>query len=260
MLYLLIFIIGTAIGSFLNVVICRLPEKKTIVKGRSECPHCKAVLGLKDLIPILSFFVLKGKCGKCKKKISWQYPLVELATGLLFVFLAYFYNIGESFANPLFYRDLVFVSALVVIFMTDLRFYLIFDSVTFPMMVFAFAINVFILSNSSNWLEVIGYLVLAGLVGGGFFYIQHFISKGKWIGGGDIRLGVLMGFMLGWPNIIVGIFFAYIIGAFVSIILLTGQKKKMKSQVPFGVFLAIGTLIALLWGEGIMTWYLGLMI
>ena len=145
MVYLLLFIVGAAIGSFLNVIICRLPEKKSVVKGRSECPHRKSVLKAQDLLPILSFFILKGKCRSCKKKISWQYPLVELVVGLLFVYMAYLYNLSGGFASLLFYRDLVFVSALVIIFMTDLRFYLIFDAVVYPMMIFALAINFFII-------------------------------------------------------------------------------------------------------------------
>lgn len=258
--YILAFILGGAIGSFLNVVICRLPEKKSVVKGRSECPHCKSVLKAQDLIPILSFFVLKGKCRSCKKKISWQYPLVELVTGLLFVFTAYMYNLPVAVSDPFFFRDLVFVSALIIIFMTDLKYFLIFDAVVLPMMLFSLVINIFLLSHSENWFEVLTSLALAAFVGGAFFYVQYYLSKGKWLGAGDIRLGVLMGFMLGWPNIVVAIFFSYIIGAIISVLLLVLTDKGMKSQVPFGVFLAIGTLVALWWGKSILTWYLGFLI
>ncbi|NQT50053.1 prepilin peptidase [Candidatus Kuenenbacteria bacterium] len=255
-----IFVIGLCIGSFLNVVICRLPEKESIVKSRSNCPHCKENLKAQDLIPLLSFLILKGKCRQCKKKISWQYPLVEFATAALFVFLAWHYNLAGNLANPFFYRDLIFVVGLVVIFTTDLRFYLILDAVSLPLAVFAFIINFFLLSNSTNYLEIAINLIIAGIIGAGFFWIQYYFSKGKWVGGGDIRLGMAMGFILGWPNVLVALLMAYIGGAIISLILLATKVKKMKSQVPFGVFLTAATFIVLIWGNQILDWYLSLLL
>ncbi len=256
--YFITGIAGLCIGSFLNVVICRLPEKKSIAKGRSACPHCKENLKARDLVPLLSFLLLKGKCRQCHKKISWQYPLVEFFTGAIFVFLAWHHLADQVLANPFFFRDLVFAAGLIVIFTTDLRFYLILDAVTIPLAVFAFAVNFFLLSTSANYLQVAMNLIIAGAVGGGIFLLQHLISKGKWVGAGDIRLGVLMGFMLGWPSIGVALFLAYIAGAVVGIILVICKKKKMQSQLPFGVFLSLATFVTLIWGERILSWYLGL--
>lgn len=257
--FIAIFIIGLVVGSFLNVIICRLPEKKSIAKGRSCCPSCQERIKFYDLIPIVSFFILKRKCRKCKKPISWQYPLVELFTGLIFVFLAYHYQIVSSLSNPLFFRDLVFVCALIVIFTTDLRFFMILDMVVIPMMVFALLVNIFILSNSANFISVIISLIVSAIVAGGFFWLQYVISKGKWIGMGDVNLGFLMGFMLGWPNILFALVLGYFLGAIVSVILLLFKLKKMDSPLPFGVFLTVATGVAMLWGSQIIGWYLGLL-
>lgn len=253
--YILVFIIGSAVGSFLNVVICRLPEKRSIVKGRSCCPYCQTAIKLRDLIPILSFFLLRGKCRQCRKKISWQYPIIELVSGLLFVFLAWQHQLPVNFDNAFFYRNIVFVAALIVIFVTDLRYYLIFQAVTIPVMFFALIANTFLYSYSGDWLTTLSYLVLAGAISGGFFFLQYYLSKGKWIGGGDVYLGLLMGFMLGVQNVLLALFIAYIIGAIVSVFLLLFRRKKLKSQVPFGVFLSLATFIALSWGDVILNWY-----
>ncbi len=254
--YLLLFIIGACVGSFLNVVILRLPQKKSIVKESSHCPNCQKKLKAYDLIPVISFFLLGAKCRNCQKKISWQYPIVELVCAGLFIFLGYHYQILTNFANPIFYRDLVFVSTLLIIFVTDLKYYLIFDAVTVPLMIFAFLINFFILSNSNNYWSVFINLIVSAVIGGGFFLLQYIVSKGKWIGGGDIRLGFLMGFMLGWPMILVALVIAYLVGAIISIFLVIGKKKKMKSEVPFGVFLSFATFVVLIWGNQILNWYL----
>jgi len=258
-IYFLIFILGAVIGSFLNVVICRLPEKKSVVRDRSACPHCKAIIKPIDLIPIVSFFILGGKCRQCRKNISWQYPLVEFITGLIFVFLAYYHNIIVDFNNLAFYRDLVFACGLLVVFMTDLLYYYIFDAVVLPMMFFAGIVNFFLLANSTNYLLTLGHLALAAVVGGGFFYIQYVLSKGKWVGGGDIYLGIMMGLMLSWPNILVALFIAYVGGALVSLGLMIFRKKGLKSIVPFAVFLSAATFIVLLYGTQILNWYLGLL-
>lgn len=260
MFYLLIFIFGTIVGSFLNVVILRLHNGGSIVKSRSKCPHCQHLLGPKDLVPLASFISQRGKCRYCQKKISWQYPLVEAATGLLFV-LATYNMIGSlSFVN-LFYnsavfsvwlRNLIFISFLLVIFVYDLRWYLILDVITWPAMAVALVFNLLIGFSPLN-------LLIGALVGFGFFALQFFISRGKWIGGGDLRLGALMGMMLGWKSLLVALLVSYMVGALVSICLLASGKKGLKSAIPFGTFLAIGTLVALLWGEEIVNWYFNLM-
>ncbi|MBI5077535.1 prepilin peptidase [Candidatus Falkowbacteria bacterium] len=266
-MFILIFITGLCVGSFLNVIIlrlgsgqvCRLPEKRSIVRGRSACPRCKEPILWYDLIPLMSFFILKTRCRHCREKISWQYPLIELATGLAFVLLALYHQVNVNPVNPFFYRDIVFFSALIIIFVTDLKCFLIFDAVVIPMMAFAFLANVFVFGTASNYVDVVFNLIFAAAVGAAFFLAQYLLSKGKWLGAGDIRLGLLMGLMLGWPNVLAAIFIAYIFGAIASIILLLFKIKKMKSQVPLGVFLSLSTMVMLIYGNKIIDWYVGLM-
>ncbi|MFH1427725.1 MAG: prepilin peptidase [Patescibacteria group bacterium] len=260
---IIIFIFGLCMGSFLNCLIWRLHEKKTIL-GRSICPQCKKKISWYNNIPLISFLILRGRCRTCKKKISWQYPIVELVTALLFL-LAGLINFQFSifnfhsifnfqFSMPVvivFFRDLIFISVLIIIFIYDLRWYLILDRITVPVMIFALAVNLYLGFGLAN-------LAIAVVIGGGFFLTQFLISKGRWIGGGDIRLGALMGLMLGYPMIITALMLAYIFGSIFGIILLVTKKKEWSSQIPFGTFLSIATIIVMFWGEQILGWYLNL--
>jgi len=175
---------------------------------------------------------------------------VELTTGILFVLAIL--NIEYSIFNIKYLipvlRDLFFISVLVIIFIYDLKWYLILDIITVPAMALALAFNLFL---GYTWQN----LFLAAIIGGGFFLIQYIISKGKWIGGGDIRMGALMGFMLGYPHIITGLMLSYIFGSIIGIILLIAGKKRMSSQIPFGTFLSAATIIVLLWGVDILALY-----
>jgi len=214
------------------------------------CPHCQKKINWYDNVPLISFIVLHGKCRNCKKIISFQYPIVELTTGILFVLAIL--NIEYSIFNIKYLipvlRDLFFISVLVIIFIYDLKWYLILDIITVPAMALALAFNLFL---GYTWQN----LFLAAIIGGGFFLIQYIISKGKWIGGGDIRMGALMGFMLGYPHIITGLMLSYIFGSIIGIILLIAGKKRMSSQIPFGTFLSAATIIVLLWGVDILALY-----
>ena len=252
--YFIIFVIGLCIGSFIDCLVWRLNRKKTIL-GRSICPQCKKKIAWYDNIPLISFIILRGRCRHCKKKISFQYPLVELATGILFVIVWLRLNNTSDFVLQTSYllllRDLIFISILIVIFIYDLRWYLILDIITVPAMALALVLNFFLGFNCLN-------LLIAAAIGGGFFLLQYVVSRGKWIGGGDIRLGVLMGLMLGYPQIIVALMLAYILGSIVGIMLLAAKKKQWSSQIPFGAFLSAATVVVLLWGEKILDWYLGI--
>ena len=251
MIPVLIFILGLIIGSFLNAVIFRLKENEQFIRGRSKCLKCKHQLKFLDLIPLFSFIFLKGKCRYCHKRISCQYPLVEVATGIIFL-LGYF-NIQSS-SLPVFQSFnilvyFIFSCFLIIIFVYDLKHYLILDKVTLTALVFALVLN-FLLGKS------IVNLLIAALVVAGFFFLQFIVSHGKWIGGGDIRLGLVMGAMLGWPDVLTALVLAYVIGALTGLALIVFKKKKFKSQLPFGTFLSLATLITLLWGERILGWYL----
>lgn len=239
---IVIFLLGLCVGSFLNVLICRLPCGQS-ADGRSRCPRCRKTLRWRELAPLVSFLIQKGRCRGCAKKISWQYPMLELVTAVLFVFV---YAPQNFILNGLLF---VSVSAMLVVFMIDLQYGLILDAIIWPAAIIISILQV--LSGTS-----IFNLLSAALLAGGFFALQWVFSKGKWIGEGDIGLGILMGLILGWPNILSALFFAYVGGALISLLLLALRKKTLKSAVPFGVFLAPATLAALLWGEQLIKWYL----
>ncbi len=246
---LLIFLLGLSVGSFLNVAVFRVHDGEPVLRGRSKCRSCEEHLGARDLVPVLSYLALRGRCRRCKAVISWQYPLVELVTGILFV-LAY----AHAGWTVEFVRDAIFVSFLIIIFVYDLRHMLIIDRFTIPAMIFAVIVNL--------WLGIVpAWSVLAGgLVLAAFFWIQFLVSRGTWVGGGDIRMGALMGFMLGVEYGLIALFFAYMLGAIVSVGLLVTGKVNRKTPIPFGTFLSVATLMALFAGSAIVKSYLSLFV
>jgi len=232
---LFIFVLGTVIGSFLNVVIIRLKAKKSIFKNRSHCVFCNKKLRWYELIPLMSFVMQLGKCRGCKKRFSWQYPLVELFTGLVFLILfiyefSFFWFIISCF--------------LIILFVYDLKHYLVPDVIIYPAIILSFVFHF--------------YFIFPGLIGAAFFLVIVLISKGKWMGMGDVKIGALMGLLLGFKLLIVALFLAFLVGALVSIALMIIKKKKLKSEIPFVPFLAGATFISLLWGNVLINWYLNL--
>ena len=259
-LYFFVFVLGLCVGSFLNVVIFRLKilnfskRKNLRKKNRSQCPKCNHQLNWQDLFPVFSFLFLRGKCRYCKEKISWQYPLVELATGIIFL-LVFFAQSSPVFnGNFLNVLNLIFlfyiVSVLIIIFVYDLKHYIIPDKILFPAIAITFFYQLFF-----NF-ALIGNYLIAVLVGAGFFLIIFFVSRGMAMGFGDVKLAILMGLLLGFPNILTALFLAFFFGVIISIILIIFYGKKMKSEIPFGPFLVLGTFLALFWGTGIINWYL----
>jgi prepilin signal peptidase PulO-like enzyme (type II secretory pathway) len=243
-----VFVLGACIGSFLNCYIYRLENKKSL-KGRSFCPHCKHTLNWQDLFPVFSFLFLRGKCRYCKKKISWQYPVVELATGIIFLLIFNFKFLSILNLAFLFYV----ASALIIIFVYDLKHYIIPDKVLFPAIIVTFLYRLF----ESFWIPAsAGMTVLAVIISAGFFFVIWLVSKGKWMGFGDVKLAVLMGLLLGLPNVLVALFLAFFFGAIIGVILMVLEKKNLKSEIPFGPFLIAGTFLALFWGPQIIQWYL----
>jgi len=232
--YLFIFFLGLAVGSFLNCVIYRLETGGSFLGGRSFCPHCRHKLGFWDLIPVLSFLWLRGRCRYCQERISFQYPLVELTVGILFVLI----HLNSATA----FLAYVIVPFLIVIFVYDLKHYIIPDKVIYPV------IALVLIFNFSAWPSALGAAA--------FFAAIVLISRGKWMGLGDVKLAFLMGIILGFPNILAALFLAFLAGAIIGIGLIALGRKKMKSEVPFGPFLVTGTLIAMFWGEELINWYL----
>lgn len=258
--YLIIFIFGLIVGSFLNCVIYRLEHKElsSFVRGRSFCPHCKHTLYCWDLIPIFSFLILKGKCRYCQKKISWQYPLVEIAIALLFLLIFNYNPIATLFQSITILYLLLVSCFLFIIFVYDLKYFIIPDKVIFPAIITALIYNLFQLLATHYSLSTILNFLYAAFGAAGFFLIIFLISKGKWMGFGDVKLAFFMGLLLGFPNILVALFLAFLIGAIIGIGLILAKRKHLKSELPFGPFLVTGTFIALFWGQTIAYWYLNL--
>lgn len=236
-------LLGLVVGSFVNAVIYRMHAGGSIVTGRSACPSCGHRLLARDLLPIVSFLALAGKCRRCKEPISRQYPLVELATAVLFVALWMRFGLTLSFALLA-----VCASFLVVIFVYDLKHQLILDRVTIPAIVIAALASV---ARGLPWASILIGAAIGFLV----FFLQFVLSKGTWVGGGDIRLGALMGVLLGWQGVLLALFLAYITGALAAIPLLALKRKTMKDPIPFGTFLSAAAMFTLLYGDAVIQWY-----
>jgi len=258
MSYILILLFGLCVGSFLNVVICRLKTKESIFIGRSHCPQCRTVLKWYDLIPVLSFLIQKGKCRYCNKKISLQYPLVEIATGLLFLLVFYkFWNLGFGIWNILVLCFMVYVlCSLIIIFVYDLKHYIIPDKIVYPAIIVSgiwYLVSGIFIQNTKY--EILN-TILAAFIASGFFLCLVLVSKGKWMGLGDVKLAFLMGLVLGWPNILLALFLSFFSGAIVGVGLIMFHKKGFKSEIPFGPFLSASTVFALLYGSQIIEKFL----
>ena len=239
---------GLVGGSFINALLWRIPKNKNITFDRSECIKCGHKLGFLDLIPVLSFIFLLGKCRYCGKKISWQYPLIEIVSGLGLYFLALKFN-GLEFA----WLAGIFLLS-VFIFVYDLKNLIILNgSVFIGVLWVSLGLWFFKINNFEN-------NILTAFVIFSFFFCLYFFSKGRWVGGGDAKLGLLLGLWLGWPMGLVGLLFAYILGSIVGIPLLIFRLVSLKSKIPFGPFLIIGAWIAFLWGQKIIEWYTNILL
>ena len=241
-------LIGLAVGSFINALVYRLQNNESIASGRSHCTSCGYTLAWYDLIPVISFFMLGARCRSCHGAISWQYPFVELISALSFGLSVLVYRVNGAAAQL---TTIIFFIILLIILAYDLKYLLIPDSVSIPSIIVVIGIQIFLHPS----VVYIGQLCLAGLFAAGFFYLQFMVSKGKWIGGGDIRFGFLMGVMLGIPQIGIALIGAYILGTVISLPLVALGVKGMKSEVPLGVFLSLATIVTLLWGSTISAWY-----
>ncbi len=234
-----IFITGIVFGSFLNVLIYRLPHNLPLT-GRSFCPKCKKKISWQDNIPLLSFVLLGGKCRSCRSPISWQYPLVELATGVLFVLTVIF--LAKDNLSSIIYH-LSILSVLIVVFFTDLKYGIIPDKITYPAIIISL---IYIILNTQYLILNTSLSALGAAV---FLAFLHLITRGRGMGLGDVKLAFLMGLLLGFPKIIVAFYLAFLTGAAVSLILVLIGKKKFGQTIPFGPFLVAGTLIAMFLGE-----------
>jgi len=249
---LIIFLIfGLIIGSFLNAVVYRINAVESLME-RSHCPHCKKKVRWFDNIPLLSFIILSARCRDCGEKISWQYPVVEAMTGVLFALIGnYFFNLFDFSSWLLVAYYMVVFSILMIIFVYDFKY------MEIPMLILWLGVGVslayFIFADYQNFAGATSIFdlkimsgILGALVAGGFFWLLAAYSKETWMGYGDAYLGILVGLIVGWPNILGALMLSFTIGAIVSVGLIVVSKKTMKSQVPFAPFLITGTFLVIL--------------
>ena len=257
MILLVLILLGLCFGSFANAFVWRLHEKRNWVSERSECPHCHHILAPKDLVPVLSWLALRGKCRYCRKPIP-DTPLTELATPVLFA-LSYIYW-PEALHGAGLFRFvlwLIFMVSFVILAAYDIRWYELPDKVVFPLMILAgvWVAGSWVHAGAHGWHGALGSLVGAAIVSG-LFFVLHQISGGKWIGFGDVKLGIVLGALAGGVlESCLLLFFASFIGMLVSLPLMIAGKANRKTQLPFGPLLLAGTIIAVLFGQGIIDWY-----
>jgi len=237
MILFFLFIIGLCFGSFLSATASREGGKKSNWRGRSFCPHCHRKLTITDLIPVFSFIFLKGRCRACHKPIGWREPAVELATGLAFLTVGV---IHHGTIDLLLARDLVLTIFLILLFLTDVYHGLLPHRFTAAGTIAAIVLNLW----TQNFTPV--QMIFGMIICGGFFYLQHLISRGRWVGGGDIGMGLFLGAALGAWYGLWALGLAYVLGALAAVILLATKKMTLKSAMPFGPFLAIAGWVVLI--------------
>jgi leader peptidase (prepilin peptidase)/N-methyltransferase len=274
--YIFAGIFGAIIGSFLNVVIHRVPNEESVVFPNSRCPSCGAVIAFYDNIPILSYMALGAKCRRCKEHISIRYPAVEALTAALFVAVAW--HDGMSVALPF---DLVFVSALLALIFIDAEHMILPNAITYPGIVFAVVARIAIpfltrtphfddLPSLINgpfegmpiWVASLGGAAIGALAGGGSLWLMGWIWEKlrgvEAMGLGDVKMMFMVGAYLGWRLTILTIFVGVLSGSIIGVLLMARQRERnMQMLLPFGIFLGIGAIASLLFGSQIVGWYAG---
>jgi leader peptidase (prepilin peptidase)/N-methyltransferase len=235
--------LGAVVGSFLNVVIARLPKGESLVRPGSRCPACRAPIPWFHNIPLLSFAWLRGRCRECRRPISWQYPLVEGITAGLFALAAW--RLGPA---PELLAAWVFLAALVAITGIDLEHQIIPDAISLPGIGLGFLAS--FLNPALTWTSSL----LGIALGGGLFLIVILGSRGG-MGGGDMKLGAMLGAFLGHKMALLAIFSGVVLGGFVAGVLVATGLRRRKDPIPFGPFLAIGGMLSLFAGKEILAWY-----
>lgn len=248
-------IIGLAVGSFLNVCADRLPQQESIARGRSHCGSCRRQIRTRDLIPLMSYVALRGRCRDCGERIPPRIPAVELITGLVYAALLYAYG-----PTIIFGVLAVYAAILVLVFVIDLERSLILNSVVATGLIFALVVAAIV---QPTWLGDLGahafVSALAGMAAGFvLLFLIALVARGG-MGWGDVKFAAFMGAATGIPLVFVALFCGIILGGITGITLLVTRKRTRKQTIPFGPFLAAGTMATLLWGTQMLRWYLGLM-
>ncbi len=272
MTIIILALLGLALGSFINALVWRLRQQETanskkeatrysITKGRSQCVYCGHQLSAADLVPVLSWLMLGGKCRYCKKPILWQYPLVELATAGLFILSYIFWPQPLGGAETVdFVVWLALITGLIALAVYDLRWMLLPNRIIFPL-IYLISLSALVQAYLDFSPGPVISAVSGALVGGGLFYGIFQLSRGRWIGGGDVKLGFLLGAAVGgvWPALLM-LFVASVLGSIVSVPLLASGKVGRSSRIPFGPFLIAAAIIVKLFGDDITDWYINLVL
>ncbi|MBS1794026.1 MAG: prepilin peptidase [Acidobacteria bacterium] len=272
--YVFIFIFGAIVGSFLNVVIHRVPREESIVFPNSACPKCKTAIKPYDNLPILSWLLLGGKCRSCKEKIAARYPAVELLTALLFT--ATFWAVGFNAFLPI---VLIFVASTVALIFIDAEHMILPDVINFPLLGLALAVRVLypillspvyftdirfapltMLAGWPVWLVSLAGALLGALAGGGSLWLVGKIWEKlrgvEAMGLGDVKMMFAFGALLGWRLTLLTIFLGAFSGALIGVFMISKERdKNMQTQIPFGIFLGIGAILAMLFGDQLIGWY-----
>ena len=245
--------LGLVVGSFLNVVIHRVPEKQSVVRPRSRCPRCQTTLKPWDNVPVVSWLLLRGRCRNCHGAISFRYPLIEVATAILFVAAALRLGDDDPAVLPAF---LVVFAALLAISAVDLERFIVPNRILYPALFMAAPLLVVAAALDGDWSSLLG-AALGGALAWVLLFAIHMASP-KGMGFGDVRLAGLIGMLLGWLSIghvLLGLFLAFLTAAVVGVgLMLTGVRGR-KDRVPFGPFLALGAIAAVFVGGPILSWY-----
>jgi len=244
----IVFILGCSIGSFLNVLIDRLPIGQDVTRSRSHCDHCKRTLSWYELIPVVSWIIQLGKSRCCGKRFSIQYPFVELITGFVFVELYVLF-----FSTPLLLIAYCCISmAVIVLFGTDLKYEL------FPtplLLLWGFGVALRFIALQLSWIDVLYVYGIPSFSAGLFFFLLWFFSKGRAMGDGDMWLAILIGLVTGYPGIIIALYIAFLTGAVVGVILILSRVKTLKSHISFGPFLLFGMVVERCVGNMFYIWW-----
>ena len=240
---------GLCIGSFLNVVIYRLPLGQSLVSPGSRCPKCSYVLRWYDNVPVVSWALLAGRCRQCRASISAQYPIVEIITALLFVLVAWLTPVG-----PLLVSRLILVAILVALFGIDLEHQILPNSITLPGIIVGL---LFSLITPPGWQDaLIGAVLGAGILYG-IAAAYYAVRREEGLGMGDVKMLAMVGAFLGWKAVLVTLVLSSFSGAAIGLALIATERGGMKRALPFGTFLALGTLVAMLVGDPLIAWYAG---
>lgn len=264
MIILILGFLGLCVGSFVNALVWRLHEKKDWVSGRSQCVRCGHELSPADLIPVLSWVFLKGKCRYCNQPISKQYPLVEIITAFIFV-ASYIYwptELHSSGERVLFVSWLLESIGLIALAIYDWRYMILPNGIIYSLLAIAASSRaIYIAGTETSKMVAVSGVLESILVASGIFWLIFQLSKGRYIGYGDVRLGLVTGTILATPlNSFLMIFLASVLGTLFTLPNLITKKHKLNTRIPFGPFLIMATMITVLFGQRILDWYTSLYI